>query len=154
MASLFEEQRDRENLVHRNRENRGRSADVFAEVTSTGQGTYIFDERITFGLTAIHKPTFSAGYEIDLDDWADSLGVDAGDMDSLPLPSVTCFVTGWDQDDRDFYVGAYVAVSVYFPLTEPGAIERVVPVDAQPVITHHLRFSAVSLKDVPTDLDQ
>lgn len=143
---LFEQQDAFDDYRRRNAENKARLAQVFADVTSTGQGTYVFDEVIDFGLTFIERPNISAGWYIDLDDWAEELGIREDDEEPLPLPSCSLFVVRWDQDDRDFYVGAYLAVSVHFPV-------GMVPFEAMPVIEHHVTFSAIAIKDVPPGLD-
>lgn len=151
MPELFEEDRDRRNNEQRNRENRARLAQVYGKTTSTGQGTIVFKKAIEFGCTFIEEPFMSYGHKIDLDVWEDSIEHSVDDDDPI-LPSVTGFVTAWDQDDRDFYVGAYVAVSVWFPLIDPVLDEPPVPIESQPVIEHFFTFAGVAIKDVDPEL--
>ena len=80
-----------------------------------------------------------------MDTRADALGLDPDDV--VPLPHCTPYVTEWDQDERGFYVGAWVAVVVSF-----GPLDTV-DIGAQPGIEHHFTFSGIAIKDIPIDLD-
>lgn len=142
---VFEHLERRRGDVERHKENKARLANAYGRYETTGQGTIEIEQRVEFGCTYVEEPFMAYGSYIDVDEWADLLDLPV--KDTPPLPQVTGFVTAWDLDDRDNYVGAWVAVSVYFPLTDPA-----VPADAQPVIKHHFTFSAVALKDVPLDL--
>ena len=152
MPELYEELRDRLNSQDRNRENRARLAQVFGGMSSAGQGTFILKKAISFGLTFIEEPFMSHGCRIDIDAWEDLIDHAVDLDDDPPLPSVTGFVTEWVQDDRDFYVGAHVAVSVWFPVIDPTATEPFVPIDSQPAIEHYFTFTGVAMKDVEPDL--
>lgn len=139
----FDELRRREAEAARHRENRGRSAGVFQQFTTTGQGVVEIEDRIDFGLTYIHKPWPAFGHEIDPDDVRDALGLDG---EPIPfLPQVTGYISEWDQDDKHNYVGAWVTITVSYPAE--------IPVDAQIAIVHYVSFQGVALKDVPVDFD-
>jgi len=130
--------------IERHAENAARNAEAFARFKSTGQGSIEFPERVDFELTFIEEPYMSYGGYIDLDDLDDKLANEAGTT-MPPLPICCGFVTDWDRDDRGFYVGAWVAVRVWFP---PEANVRV---DLEVEMSHHFSFKAVAMKDVPID---
>ena len=129
--------------VERHAENTARIAMAFARFSTAGIGSIEFEDRVDFGLTFIEKPFLSIGYELDLDELGETLGIDEEDIP--PIPIVTGLVTDWDQDERGFYVGAWVGAVVYFP---PGAVT--VPGDAQVDCEIHYTFTAIAMKDVPT----
>lgn len=135
----------RESERRRVQENSGRMAEAFARFKSNGQGSIEFPERVDFGLTFIEEPYMSYGFKIDLDDLDDLLENEAGTK-TPPLPICAGGVTSWDQNDRGFYVGAWVAVNVWFPY------EGNVWPDLDVEIFHHYAFKAVAIKDVPVDL--
>lgn len=103
----------RRELAARDAENSARLAQSYAVFTTKGQGTLIHNKRIKFDTTFIEQPIVSYGCVVDLDEVADEL--DYGDSDDMPLPVCTGYVTEWDQDDRGFYTGCWVAVRVYYP---------------------------------------
>jgi len=121
-------------------ENSARLAHVYGSATTTGQGTCVVDKRIAFGTAFIELPHVAHASVVDLEDMTDLL-----DMDDPPLPHVTGFVTEWDQDDRDFYVGAWVAAKVSYDALDAVAVT------VMPVITHHFTFSGIAIKDIPMD---
>jgi hypothetical protein len=130
----------------RHRENSGRLAMVYQRFETTGQGSFEFEERIDFGLTYVEEPFVAYGSYVDLDDLANLLDLD--NDTAPPFPVTSGHVTNWDQDENDFYVGAWVGVRVYFP---PGD-EVLVPIDALTVVRHHFSFQANAIKDVPLDV--
>jgi len=132
----------------RHRENSARLAQAVAVFVSTGQGTTQYAKRINFGLTFIEKPVITYGSQVDMDDLEDLIGTDTeSDADDTPLPVCTGFVTQWDRDERGFYTGCWIAARVYYPDTD------YVSGDVMPVIEHHFMFSAVAIKDIPTEMD-
>lgn len=133
--------------VDRHRENSGRLAQVHAVFESTGQGTTQHEKRINFELTFIEKPIVSYGCSIDMDALEDLLATDMeAEVDDTPIPLSTGYVTAWDQDERDFYVGCWVAASVMFsPLS-------LVSAEVMPVIEHNFLFSGIGIKDIPPEL--
>lgn len=143
---MFEDLERRRGEVERTRENSSRLAEAFAKFETTGQGSMEFEDRIDFGLTFIEEPYMAYGAQIDIDDLSELLDVDPND--TPPLPLCSGLVTKWDQDDRDFYLGAWVAVTVYFPPTS----SIVVPIDLQPTMQHFFSFTGTAMKDVPPDL--
>lgn len=143
---MFEDLERRRGEVERTRENSSRLAEAFAKFETTGQGTIEFEDRIDFGLTFIEEPYMAYGTQIDLDALSELLDVDPGT--TPPLPLCSGMVTKWDQDDRDYYLGAWVAVIVYFP---PGDTIAV-PTTIQPTMQHFFSFTATAMKDVSPDL--
>lgn len=126
------------------RENSARMAQAYAVFHTEGQGTHQYEERVNFGLTFTEKPVVAYGSACDIDDLAELLDIE--DSDDTPLPVTAGFVTQWDQDERDFYTGCWVAVRVNFP-----TIDAVDP-EALPYVEHHFTWSAIAMKDVPPDL--
>lgn len=135
----FEENIRRESELRRHRENQGRLATVNARCRTVGMGTIEYGEVVDFGLTFVEQPFVSSGCEIDLDAVRDALTL--GDDEYPQLPQVTTYVTEWDQDDRNFYVGAYIGVVVEYPAG--------VDVTTEIEIFHHLSFTGVAIKDIP-----
>lgn len=140
---LLDEVDHRRQKSEQNRENAARLAQSYAVFKTTGQGSHQYDEKVTFGVTFTEKPIVCYGSVLDVDDLADLLGYE--DEDACPLPITSGFVVNWDQDDRGFYVGCWVAVRVNFPITDG------VDPTAMPEIEHHFTFGAIAMKDIPID---
>lgn len=163
---VFDDLETRRAEIERHRENSARLAKTYARFRTTGQGTIQIDRRVDFGLTFIEKPYLTTGCEVNLDEYSELLNID--DSDPVPpLPMSTVYVTDWDQDDRGYYTGCWVAISVYpSPLAIAGNAADVAgsAVDpayqeallelagAQIEIQHHLTFEAIAMKDIPEDL--
>lgn len=126
--------------ISRHRENSARRAEVSAKFETVGAGAKEFEDRIDFGLTYTEEPHVAYGSALDLDHLAELLDLAPGT--DPPLPLCSGMVTDWDRDDRDFYVGAWVAVRVFFP--------EAVTVD-ELVMSHYFTFSAIAIKDIPTE---
>lgn len=141
---IFDDLEARRAEVERHQENSARVAEAFARFRSTGQGSIEFPDRVDFGLTFIEEPYMGYGGFLDLDDLDDKLENEAGTT-TPPMPICTGFVTGWDRDDRGFYVGAWVGVRIWFPY------EANVWPELEIEMFHHYTFKAVALKDVPTE---
>lgn len=131
--------------VQRTQENSARMAQSYAVFKTTGQGTMQYEERVDFGLTFIEKPIVSYASGCDVDDLSDILGIE--DSDEVVLPICAGYVTHWDQDDRDFYAGCWVAVRVNFP-----SLDMIDPT-LMPEVEHHFTFSAIGMKDVPYEIN-
>jgi hypothetical protein len=147
MAITDDIEHDRQE-ADRHRENAGRLAQVHAVFTSTGQGTTQYAKRVDFGLTFIEKPIVSYGCSVDMNAIEDLVGTDADlDVDGdTPLPLATGYVTEWDLDERNFYLGCWIAASVMFSPYSGIAT------DAQPVLEHNFLFSGIGIKDIPPEL--
>lgn len=143
MPEFYEEAEYRRQELDRHKENAARLAQAYAEFDSTGQGSIEYERRIDFGLTFIEKPYVAYGAELDLEALDDLLGKESEDNGVPALPMCAGYVTEWDRDDRDFYVGCWVAARVNFP-TYP-----VVDATVEVQVTHHFTFSAIAMKDVP-----
>lgn len=139
------ENEDRRTEVEQHAENAARLAEAFHKFNTTGQGSVEYGDRVNFGLTFIEEPYLSYGAQIDLDALDELLENEPGSS-MPPLPITTGYVTEWDQDDRGFYVGAWVAVRVWFPY------ESNVTIDTEIDLQHHFTFKAVAIKDVPTEM--
>ena len=133
--------------IERHAENTARYAEAFQKLKSVGQGSIEFSQKIDFGLTFIEEPYMSYGCQIDLDELGRLVGDDPSyDSTIPPLPICSAFVTEWDQDENDFYIGAWVAARVWFPYeSNVSTTERI-------EVNHHFSFKAVALKDVPLDV--
>lgn len=147
MSGLLRELDARREVAERHRENSARLAMAYATFTSRGQGSLQFEKRVDFGVTFIEQPMVAYGSVVDLDALADI--TETEDSDDVILPLTSGFVVAWDQDDRDFFTGCWCAVRVHFPLDLAG--EFAVGPELLPEIKHHFTFSAVALKDIPTD---
>lgn len=132
--------------ANRHAENAARLAQVYATFNSKGQGTIEHDQAIAFDLTFVERPVVSYASYCDTDELEDLLGLDTEVSEVTPLPVCSGFVTQWDQDERGFYLGCWIAARVYYPPTD------LVPTDAMPDIEHHFTFTAVAMKDVPPDV--
>lgn len=138
---MFDELERRRGEIERHRENSARLAQAFAKFTTSGQGYIEYEERVDFGgLTFLEEPHVGFGSYINLDQLSDAL--DLKPKDQPPLPSASGFVTEWDQDNRDFYTGAWVAVKVQFNGGDG------VPFDLAVDMRHYFTFTAVAMKDV------
>lgn len=124
----------------RDSENSARLAQAHAIFTSTGTGSMQHNRKIKFGTTFVEMPVVSHACYMDTEALADQLEV-GEEADDLPMPLCTGIVTEWDQDDRDFYIGCWIGVAVYFASGFTGAA----------VIDHHFTFSGIAMKDIPTD---
>ena len=130
--------------VERHRENSARLAQSFAKFETIGQGYIQFEDVVDFGLTFIEEPFPTYGAACDLDELAELLDLEP-DMDPA-IPITSGMVTEWDQDDRGFYLGAWVAVKVYYPAEDQVAVDVDLP------IRHYFTFAGIALKDIPLDV--
>lgn len=143
MAEFYEEDEYHRQELDRHRENRARLAQAYADFTTNGQGSIEFGKRIDFGLTFIERPYVSYGAELDIEALEDLVGKDSEDNLVPPLPLTMGYVTEWDRDDRDFYIGCWVAARINFPVTPYVDVKVAVPV------VHHFTFAAIAYKDIP-----
>lgn len=125
----------------RHRENRGRLGHAYARFTTTGVGTFEFEDRVEFGMTFVERPFIATGYQIDVDAAEEAAGTSAS---VYRLPLVTSYITEWDLTDRDHYIGCWVATVIYLPDYE-GASPQV-------RLHHDFTWSGIALKDVPSDV--
>lgn len=143
---MFDDLEYRRSETARHRENSARLAQEYHKFWSTGSGFMEFEDAAEFDITFIEEPYMHYGCQVDIDELADALNVEPGD--TPPLPTCTGFVTDWDLDDRGFYLGAFLAVSVTWPTVSTVTI----PPDLTVRIKHHFTFTAVGIKDVPIDI--
>ena len=141
--ALLDELDARRERTNQDDENSARLAQCYALFTSTGLGSYQHPGRIAFDVTFIEKPFVSYAAAVDPEDLSDAVGF--GGSDEVPLPHCTGYVTGWDQDERDLYIGCWVSVRVHYSDTDG------VEADVQPEIEHHFTFAGIAMKDIPTD---
>ena len=137
MALLDDLDRRRED-AGRHRENSGRLAQAYASVTTTGEGTLEFEERIDFNIIFVERPFVSHTCVVDTNTLKDLVG-------RVVLPHVTAYVTEWDTDEKDFYTGCWVAVRIDFPMVE------LVDYDTQVVVDHDFTFTGSAIKDIPAE---
>jgi len=142
--TLMEEYDRRRERAAQDAENSARLAQSYAVFITEGTGTSHYEERVPFGLTFIEKPVVSYASMCDVEEIAGFFDVEVEDID---LPHCTGYVVEWDQDERDFYVGCWVAAKVAFTGALPGeGADNIVTVE------HHFTFSAVGMKDIPPDM--
>lgn len=134
----FDNRRETDN---RNRENASRLAMANAVFTTTGIGSVQYEDRVPFGLSFIEEPIVSYGSGTDVDDLADLLNLD--DTDDVPMPITSGLVVNWDQDENDWYIGAWVAVRVWFP----DSIDASIAIQVE----HHFTFQGIATKSIPVD---
>lgn len=148
--SLLDDLDRRRERVANDKENSARLAQSYAEFTTTGLGSIQHNKRVKFGTTFVEKPHVSYGCIVDINDLADKQ--DLEDEDLVILPLCTGYVTEWDQDDRGFYTGCWIAVRVYYPteLSSGSTPVEIIPCE-DPEVEHHFTFSAIAMKDIPTD---
>jgi hypothetical protein len=96
-------------------------------------------------LTFTEKPVVAYGSFCDIDELAELLDIE--DSDDTPLPVCSGYVIAWDQDDRDFYVGCWVAVRVNY-----SSVDFIDPT-AEVEVEHHFTFSGIGMKDIPAEAD-
>lgn len=149
MALLDDLDRRREREL-RDSENSARLAQAYANFTTTGLGTLQYEDRVDFGTTFIERPFVSHAAHIDMDLTSQEMQREADD-DNVPLPLITGYVTEWDQDERGFYAGCWLAVRVFYPDTDliltGGELDF--PLDPKVEIEHHFTFAAIAMKDIP-----
>jgi hypothetical protein len=143
-VTLLDDLDRRRERANRDAENSARLAQAYAVFTTEGQGTNQFEERVSFGLTFVEKPIVGYASMCDIEELADILEVD---VEEVPLPVCAGYVTHWDQDERDFYTGCWIAARVSFPSLD------LVDVQALPIIEHHFTFSAIGMKDIPPNME-
>ena len=156
MALLDDLDRRREREL-RDRENSARLAMAYATFSTVGSGSIQNGDRISFETTFIEMPYMSYGAVIDVEQVMDEFGYDpefvessgsGNPQENVPLPLCTGYVTEWDQDERGFYIGCWVAVRVYYPGEELASVT-----DPQIEIDHHFSFAANAMKDIPMSQD-
>lgn len=116
------------------RENEAREAHSLHTLESTGVGETIEPEALMFPNPFVFKPALSYGAEITV----------LPDQELWGLPRPSGAVMRWEINDRGFFLGAFVYVTVDL---EPA--EGVTP-EVQPNVRveHHFRFSSLAYKDL------
>lgn len=138
----------RRELEMRDRENSARLAQAYAEFITTRSGTMQYEDRVDFGTTFVERPYVAYGCRVDTEQVADSFG--AENDEDVMLPLCTGYVTEWDEDERGFYIGCWLAVRVYYPYEDlsGGEVELENPAVE---IEHHFTFAGIAMKDIPVD---
>lgn len=155
MGLLDDLDRRRERVAQDN-ENSARLAEAYGRFRSVGIGSFHFERRVGFDLTFTEKPFMSYGAHVDIEELQDLIRRAGGqdDMDTVMLPLCSGYVVEWDQDERDFYTGAWVAARVWFP-QEAQIIEGPpvwnVPENLKVEVEHMFTFAAIGMKDIPPD---
>lgn len=154
---FFDALENRIGELERYRENSARFAEAFAKFRTKGLGSIEFKKRVNFKVTFIEEPYMSYGCFINTQHLEELFeeAAQAENMDyaskTPPLPLCSGFVTEWDIDkDTNFYVGAWVAVRVWYP---PDTIQLPTELGSLVKVFHHFTFKAVAFKNVPTPPD-
>lgn len=142
---MYDEMERRRGEIERHRENGARLAQEFHKFESNGQGFIEFADAAVFDITFIEEPFVTYGAQMDLDALADLLLLEPNEAPSA-IPMTTGIVTEWDQDNRGFYVGAWVGARVYFPSGD------LIATDLDVLVNHHFTFTGIGIKDVPIDV--
>lgn len=136
--------------VEQTRENSARLAQAYITITTTGDGEFQIPDAALFGCTFTEQPIVATGFSLD------GLQLAEGHF-----PRCHAFVRSWVQDDRGFYLGAFIALVVETSLIVAGApdpaptadsnantgvVDPIIPVY---VIDHDLTFTGIALKDLP-----
>lgn len=137
---LLDDMDRRRETAARHRENSGRLAQAYADFETEGQGTLEYEERIDFNIIFTERPYVAHTCVIDTEALKELFG-------RVTLPQVTGFVTEWDTDEKDFYTGCWVGVTIDFPLAE------MIDYTAEVAVTHHFTFAGVAIKDIEPELD-
>jgi hypothetical protein len=136
---MSEDMERRRAEIHRNQENATRLAIANHTFDVAGTGVIEFPDSAQFELAFIERPKVAVGLVIDLD----SLG-EAYETDMVPpVPLVTGFVSEWDQNDRDFYVGAWCGVHIYWTAGVPTE---------DFTFTVDFTFTGIGIKDVDPEV--
>lgn len=116
------------------RENEAREAHSLHTLATTGVGSTIEPEPLMFPNPFVFKPALSYGAEV----------VRLPDQDLWGLPRLSGAVMRWEVNDRGFFLGAFVYVTV-----DLDPLEGVTP-EVQPSVRaeHHFRFSSLAYKDL------
>ena len=109
------------------RENSSRQAWSWGSVSTHGYGAIQHATVVPFNCTFIDMPKIATGFSMDGDTLIDGA-----------FPTVTAGVWKWQQDYREFYVGAYV----FFVITGDAGYDLI----------HDFTFSGIALKDLPDHL--
>lgn len=120
VSSLNQNQRRQEQV----RENSSRQAWSYATLKTTGTGEVLHKTVVPFDCTFIERPRVAYGFHMDGDALIPGL-----------YPVCSAGVWKWQQDRREFYVGAYI----FF----------VVDGDDSYDIIHDFTFSGIAMKDIP-----
>lgn len=129
--------------LERNRENKARYAfsghtfKVVVDTSATGTALVEFPASAQFEIAYINMPFVATGMHYDLDE------ADPEETGTLLPPQVTGFVTDWDLNEFDFYVGGFCAAVVTWNSVAP-AVGFTFYVDFQ--------FSGIAMKDVDPEV--
>jgi len=117
------------------RENAARNASLYVMFETRGSGQLIMDEPVMFELPFFEEPSIAHGHAL--------VDMPQGEFYELPR-SVSGGVHRWEQNERGFYLGAYL----YF-YVDVGLISGVFPGSAPAadlVINHYFTFTEVAYK--------
>lgn len=128
--------------IDRTKENSARLATAHTMYSSTGWGEFIFPDQFVFGTRFVSMPFMAYGFSMD----------DTGpDIVDTRFPRANGFVYRWQLDNKGFYVGAYLAVTVF---DQSPLISTTVGTHPNYVLDHHYSFFGIAMKMVPDYLVQ
>lgn len=123
-------------------ENSARGALAWGTAQTSGSGELLIEDPIIFDVTFIEQPIVMYGFAIDDDE----------KLIEGRFPRVSGGVYRWIRDERDFYVGAHVYVTVATADPILAAQSTNVPADfaTDPGydLTHSFTFSGVAMKEI------
>ena len=153
----FQAQEQRRGFLEATRENSARYASAYVSYQTTGWGEFLSPDCQRFTTTFVKRPSV-----------AHSLSIDGDDLVDTRYPRVTAGVHKWLQDERGFYIGAWLffVVETFGLQTQPtyvmptdsdgavGTVAMPYPAAADPnyTIIHDFTFTGVAMKAIPAYL--
>lgn len=133
---------DREKWNSQVGDNQARIAFAWGDAKSTGWGEYEIEDPIMFGISFVYRPTVAHGWYLS----------NENALTDGRFPRAGGGVTRWVQDHQDFYVGAYVLVTVATADPLLAAQSTNVPQEFKKnpkyKITHTFTFTGLAIKDI------
>lgn len=122
-------------------ENSARQAMAWATFVTTGWGEVSFPDCYKFDLTFAERPFVSYSCSVIRNSLVDEDEI----LVPTRFPRATGGVWGWEQNSREFYIGAWLYVTVD---TQSPYVLTVVA-DPTYTIQHHFTFQGLGIKDLP-----
>ena len=139
-----EQDQDRRDRA-RHATNAARHAEAFFTLETTGSGSIIPDDPISFDTVFIQPPAIVSGAVL----------VELPDSAYHELPVCSVGVMRWVTNERGHYTGAYVYAAVHVPAKVDANGDPVAgwaDNPPQPVIHHHVVASGVAYKKLPDSM--
>lgn len=129
-------QRDRERQFA---ENSGRQATAYVTYTTEGAGDIVLDGALGFSTEFVEEPALATGVVLN-----------KPPSEKFLMPRTTAGVYRWERNERGFYIGAFMFITVDIP-PRPGHEGDPSLPKAKARLIHHFFFTALSYKQVGGD---